>query len=70
MEKDYSEFKKIVSDALTNSRIEDIEDIRSWTSMQVLIVVSAIDEHYDVLISHEEMKSISRLQELFSLVLK
>lgn len=68
MEKDYSQFKEIVSEALSNSRIHDVEDIRSWTSMQVLIVVSAIDEHFDVLISHEEMGGVTQFQELFNLV--
>jgi hypothetical protein len=38
--------------------------------MQTLIVVSALDEHYDVLLSHEELKQAKKLEELYSILLQ
>lgn len=68
MELDYSRFKSQLEEAMNSSYHMDIENVRSWTSMQSLIAVSAIDEHYDVLIDHEEMAAIDSLDQLFTLV--
>lgn len=44
------------------------KDLNHWNSMQALVTISIIDEYYDVIISAEDFKKSSTLQELFSIV--
>ncbi|MFT4600094.1 MAG: acyl carrier protein [Arenicella sp.] len=62
------EFNEIIKECIGSNFSEDHYLIESWTSMQSLIIVSAIDEHYDVLITHEELKSCRSTVELLHLV--
>lgn len=48
----------------------DYANVESWTSMQTLIVVSSLDEHYDVLLSHEELKQAKKLEDLYAILLQ
>ncbi|OFZ56965.1 MAG: hypothetical protein A3D92_06905 [Bacteroidetes bacterium RIFCSPHIGHO2_02_FULL_44_7] len=64
----YSEFKGIIESVLDAKFVVDLEKLRTWTSMQALIAVSAIDEHYNVLVSYDELASVSTLQELYLLI--
>lgn len=68
MNHDFATFKSQLDEAMNSSYHIDLENLRSWTSMQALIAVSAIDEHYDVLITHDELAAVSTLKELFALV--
>lgn len=68
MNEGYLQFKAIIESALDPNFIVDLEHIRTWTSMQSLIVVSAIDEHYDVLVSHEDLVAVDTLPELYGFV--
>ncbi len=68
MNPSYPEFKARIEEALDPKFTVDVEQIRTWTSMQSLIAVSAIDEHYDVLITYEDLASVSTLQELHDVV--
>lgn len=70
MKHDYATFKSQMEEAMNSSYHMDLENVRSWTSMQSLIAVSAIDEHYDVLIAHEELSAIGTLKQLFRLVVQ
>lgn len=56
-------------DAFAGSFASVYDKVQDWTSMQSLIVVSAIDEHYDVLMSHEELKNVNSLEGLHQKVL-
>jgi len=64
----YSEFKSIIEGVLDAKFVVELERLRTWTSMQSLIAVSAIDEHYDVLVSHNELASVNTLYELYQLI--
>lgn len=68
MKLDYAAFKSQLEEAMNSSYHMDIENVRSWTSMQALIAVSAIDEHYNVLISHDELAAVKSLKQLLALV--
>lgn len=59
-----------MKDAFAGSFASAYDKVQDWTSMQSLIVVSAIDEHYDVLMSHEELKNVMKLEELHQKVLQ
>lgn len=69
MNAEYSEFKSIIEGVLDAKFVVDLEKLRTWTSMQTLIAVSAIDEHYDVLVSYNELSSVNTLQELHVLII-
>lgn len=43
-------------------------DLEEWSSMQALIVITSFDEHYEVTLSGEEIKSALTLKDLFDLV--
>jgi acyl carrier protein len=70
MEKDFTVFSKMIQDLFDPQFSFDYLNVESWTSMQTLIVVSALDEHYDVLLSHEELKQVKKLEELYSILLQ
>jgi acyl carrier protein len=70
MEKDFKVFSKMIQDLFDPQFSFDYLNVESWTSMQTLIVVSALDEHYDVLLSHEELKQAKKLEELYSILLE
>mgnify|MGYP001067845248 CR=1 FL=1 len=68
MNKKYSEFNSLIKSLLDPKFTANYEHVDTWTSMQTLIVVSAIDEHYDVVIAYEELKACSTVKELYELV--
>lgn len=60
-------FKSVIQKEFpTNPSIA--EEMEDWTSMQALIIVSAIDEHFDVLIEHEDLKTSNNILELYNRV--
>lgn len=69
MNADYPEFKSIIEGVLDAKFVVDLEKLRTWTSMQALIAVSAIDEHYNVLVSYEDLASVNTLEELHLLII-
>lgn len=70
MDKSFTFFQNALKDAFAGSFAAAFDKVQDWTSMQSLIVVSAIDEHYDVLMSHEELKNVMNLEELHQKVLQ
>ena len=70
MEIGFSKFEKMIKDLFDDDYPFDISLLESWSSMQSLIIVGAIDEHYDVLLSHQELKSTKNIQGLYNIVLK
>lgn len=69
MDKSFSFFKGLIQEQFEGSFASAFDKITEWTSMQSLIVVSTIDEHYDVLLSHEELKHVKTLEALHEMVL-
>lgn len=43
----------------------NIKNLKEWSSLQNMIVVSEIDKVYDVIVSIEDFNSSSNLEELF-----
>jgi acyl carrier protein len=70
MDKTFDFFQRIIQDQFVGSFASLYDKISEWTSMQSLIVVSTIDEHYDVLMSHEEFKNVTSLEALHQKVLQ
>ena len=68
MEKEFPEFNSMIKELFSPDYSSDYLWTESWSSMQSLIVVSAIDEHYDILITYDELKKINTVEELHSLV--
>ena len=67
---DFSEFENMIKGLFEPDYPFDTTIISSWSSMQSLIIVSAIDEHYDVLLSHQELKSANDIHELYNIITK
>ncbi len=64
----FNEFKEIIDAQFEPAHAFDIMHPKNWSSMQAMIVVTTIDEHYDVLIENVEMKSAESLEALFNVV--
>lgn len=69
MKAGFVEFSKMVQALFEPQFSFDYLNVKSWTSMQALIVVSAIDEHYDVLLSHEDLKQTKKLEDVYSILM-
>ncbi|MCJ8288250.1 MAG: hypothetical protein HRT58_02885 [Crocinitomicaceae bacterium] len=70
MDKSFSFFEGLIQEQFVGSFASAFNVIDEWTSMQSLIVVSTIDEHFDVLMSYEELKNVTSLQVLHEKVLQ
>ena len=70
MDKSFDFFQGAIQKQFVGSFASSYNKIGVWTSMQSLIVVSPIDEHYDVLLSHEELKKVTSLEALHKKVLQ
>ncbi|NBV09206.1 MAG: acyl carrier protein [Flavobacteriia bacterium] len=46
----------------------NLRSIEGWNSMHVLLLVAMIDIEYQVLLSGEELKNVTTVQALFTLV--
>lgn len=69
MDKSFTFFQNLIKEQFEGSFASSYDKIEEWTSMQSLIVVSTIDEHFDVLISHIDLKSINSLEDLHQKVI-
>ena len=65
---DFDQFEKIIKDQFQGVYEKRFNQLEDWSSMQILIVISSIDEHYDTLLTHEEIKSVGNLDDLHELV--
>lgn len=45
-----------------------IREIEGWSSMHALILIALVDNHYDVLLTGEELKNALTVQDLFSII--
>jgi acyl carrier protein len=70
MDSSFSFFQTLIQEQFVGSFASAYDKIGEWTSMQSLIVVSTIDEHFDVLMSHEELKNVTSLEALHEKVLQ
>ena len=70
MDQNFSIFQDFIKKQFSNYNQASFEELETWSSMQSLIIVSAIDEKYNVLISHEELNELKTIKELYQLVQK
>jgi acyl carrier protein len=47
-----------------------IRDMDGWSSMHALILIALIDNHYDVLLTGEELKNALTVKDLFDIIAK
>lgn len=47
-----------------------IREIEGWSSMHALILIALVDNHYDVLLTGEELKNALTVQDLFDVISK
>ena len=47
-----------------------IRDIEGWSSMHALILIALVDNHYDILLTGEELKNALTIQDLYNAILK
>ena len=45
-----------------------IRDIEGWSSMHALLLIALVDNHYDVLLSGEELKNALTVQDLYTII--
>jgi acyl carrier protein len=69
MDESFSFFQSLIQAQFEGTFAHSFDKVSEWTSMQSLIVVSTIDEHYDVLVSHETMKKMQDLESLHAHIL-
>lgn len=44
------------------------KDLDGWDSMTSMMIITMIDENYNVVISPDEMKQLSTIKELYNLI--
>ncbi|MFM7666899.1 MAG: acyl carrier protein [Bacteroidota bacterium] len=47
-----------------------IRDIEGWSSMHALILIALVDNHYDILLTGEELKNAVTIKDLHEVILK
>lgn len=67
---DFLFFEDIIKQQFEGVYQNRYNQLREWSSMQSLIVVSTIDEHYDVLINQKDLNDAESLAELHALVIQ
>lgn len=61
-----NEFEEVEPGSLQpNSSIKELE---GWSSMHALILIALVDSEYDILLTGEELRSISTIQDLFDVL--
>ncbi len=67
---DFLFFEDIIKQQFEGVYQNRYNQLREWSSMQSLIVVNTIDEHYDVLINQKDLNGAESLAELHALVIQ
>ena len=60
------EFEDLESGTLNSQT--NYRDIEGWSSMHALIIIALVDSEYDVLLSGDDLKNTSTIQDLFEIV--
>lgn len=61
-----AQFPQPVSDKITADT--HFRDLKDWTSLQALIIVSSFDWDYGVIVESEELRNAVTLQDLFEII--
>ncbi len=46
-----------------------LRSIKGWSSLQALVITVAIDESYGILISDQDLRNVSSIQDLYQIIL-
>lgn len=63
-----NEFEEIEAGTLSAS--SSIRDMDGWSSMHALLLIALVDNHYDILLTGEELKNITTINDLYQIILK
>ena len=61
-----NEFDEVEPGSLQPS--SSIKELEGWSSMHALILIALVDSEYDILLTGEELRSISTIQDLFDVL--
>lgn len=63
VEEEFDEVEKGTLEASTSFR-----QMEGWSSMHALILIALVDNHFDVLLTGEELRGIDTIQDLYDLL--
>ena len=61
-----NEFEEVETGSLSSN--SSIKEIDGWSSMHALILIALIDSHYDILLTGEELRGITTINDLFEII--
>ena len=61
-------FKKTICQELQDDEMDDWTDISTWTSMQKLLVITAIYENFEIVIEPMKMQESATIEDLYQLI--
>ena len=68
IEKLEAEFDEIKPGSLkANTSFKDLEE---WSSMQALVVIALVDEHYEVALSGEDLMQCETVQDIYNKIIE
>ncbi len=63
IEEEFDEVEKGTLEASTSFR-----QMEGWSSMHALILIALVDNHFDVLLTGEELRGLDTIQDLYDLL--
>jgi acyl carrier protein len=60
------EFDEVEKGTLTAT--SSFRQMEGWSSMHALILIALVDNHFDVLLTGEELRGLDTIQDLFNLL--
>jgi len=61
-----AEFDEVEKNSLEPST--SFRQMEGWSSMHALILIALVDNHFDVLLTGEELRGLDTIQDLYSLL--
>lgn len=61
-------FQKVLLEVFEESGTSDFLLLNNWSSIEKLLVVGAIYNHFEVLLTHNDIKEVGNTTELFELI--
>lgn len=68
MDPELKEFHSFIKGQFSSYNIKDFEKIENWSSLQTLVVLSAIDEKYGILIPYEDLNQMKSLEDMYHFI--
>jgi acyl carrier protein len=61
-----NEFEEVQNGSLTPDF--SIRDMDGWSSMHALLIIALVDNHFEILLNGEDLRSVQTIQELYDLI--